>query len=545
VTILGKSQWAARNFFPNSANDRSSSGLFLIGKLQEHHNMAEPSVDSRDMVAGTAGGLLTNDWDTLADDELLHHYRDTRAREAFAQIVHRHQPMVFRTCLRLLGSVHDAEDAAQSVFLVLAQRPEVVRHSVEGCLHQLARAAVSELCRSRRRRCQREEMAARIRSLVSRLRGGFQPLEHQELREELDVALAQLPEPLRQAVILRYLEGHSQQEAAQRAGCTRVTMGWRSMKGLERLRKILVRRGVAVAPATLPALLNAEAKAAAALPVRSTGLGRATGTASQLAAALRKQSLLGSMFRKAALVALLATVSLGLGAGILFLRGSATNGAANQAPTELVRTPPVPGRAPSRGVFDRSPAPNLGVFDLSLDIGGPTHGGGARFAGGTYTVQGGGHWIYGDADQFRFVCRRCNGDGEIIARVAFDQNKDARQVAAGVMFREELTTDSCHAAVLISAIGHCDVKYRRRAGRSTACDISNVAVPGKHWVRLIRRGNAFTAYIRPDGTETWQPVKEMQVALKPNLYIGLAVTAHNDAKLGTATFDTVAVRSRP
>src|SRR5262249_14075461 len=144
---------------------------------------------------------------------------------------------------------------------------------------------------------------------------------HQELREELDVALAQLPDPLRQAVILRYLEGHSQQEAAQRAGCTRVTMGWRSMKGLERLRTILGRRGVALAPVTLLALLNAEAGAAAALKLGSAATGGATATAVRLAAALVRQSLLGAALRKAALAGMLATAALGLGAGIVFLPG--------------------------------------------------------------------------------------------------------------------------------------------------------------------------------------------------------------------------------
>jgi hypothetical protein len=55
--------------------------------------------------------------------------------------------MVFRTCLRLVGNVHDAEDATQSVIQVLAQRPEVVRRSLAGCLHELGRVVVSELCR--------------------------------------------------------------------------------------------------------------------------------------------------------------------------------------------------------------------------------------------------------------------------------------------------------------------------------------------------------------------------------------------------------------
>jgi hypothetical protein len=50
-----------------------------------------------------------------------------------------------------------------------------------GYLHGLARAAVSELRRTRRRRLEREAVAARMRSLFARLRGGSQPIERHEL----------------------------------------------------------------------------------------------------------------------------------------------------------------------------------------------------------------------------------------------------------------------------------------------------------------------------------------------------------------------------
>src|SRR5262249_35594350 len=231
-------------------------------------------------------------------------------------MVRRHQPMVFRTCMRIVGNAHDAEDATQSVFLVLAQRPQVVRRSLVGCLHELARAATAELCRSRRRRHQREERAAPLNSLLRRLCGGATLMENEELREEIDVALAELPDAQRQAVILHYLEGLSQQEAARQAGCTQVTLGWRAMKGVERLRTILAQRGVALPPAALAALLPPGGRAAAPLPLSGAAT---TAVAAQVAARLTRRFVWGAALRKVAVVGVLATAAVGLGAGVVLL----------------------------------------------------------------------------------------------------------------------------------------------------------------------------------------------------------------------------------
>jgi RNA polymerase sigma factor (sigma-70 family) len=411
----------------------------------------------------------------LADEELLRLYQEGRAGDVFAEMVRRHQPMVLRTCLRRLGNAHDAEDAAQAVFLGLARRPEIVRRSLAGCLHGLARAAISELGRSRRRRSQREALAARISSLFHRLHDRSQPLEHEELREELDAALARLPDPLQQAVILRYLEGHSQEEAAQLAGCTRTTMGWRSMKGLQLLRSVLARRSAgALAGVSVLATLAAEARAAQALAARPAGTGAATATAARLAATLVRHPVGGAWYRKVALVLVFATASLGLGAGLLLLPKTDQTASASQAPSAADTRAARPEPAAT---------PTLELFDRSLDIGGPAKRGGARRDGETWTVQGGGRHIYGEADQFRFVCRPWTGEGTISARVAIDSEQQARQVAAGVMFRERLTPDSPHVAVLLTSVDS-HVKYRTPANPTSACDIARLSAPGTHWLRL-------------------------------------------------------------
>src|SRR5438132_13064482 len=61
------------------------------------------------------------------DAGLLDRFLLSRDEEAFAAMVQRHGPMVFAVCRRMLAHWHDAEDAFQATFLVLACKPDAVR----------------------------------------------------------------------------------------------------------------------------------------------------------------------------------------------------------------------------------------------------------------------------------------------------------------------------------------------------------------------------------------------------------------------------------
>jgi RNA polymerase sigma factor (sigma-70 family) len=186
------------------------------------------------------------------DAELLAEFRSRKSGEAFHELVDRHGAMVFRTCGRVLRDAHAAEDAAQAVFLALARRPDAVRGSLPGWLHEVARRTSLKLVRSLQRRTTREREAP-----------GMHPPQDHPWREELDAALATLPAMLREAIVLRYLEGRTQAEAARAAGCPPGTLAWRAMEGLTRLRELLSRRGAAVTGTVLLALLASEAQAGA------------------------------------------------------------------------------------------------------------------------------------------------------------------------------------------------------------------------------------------------------------------------------------------
>jgi len=485
----------------------------------------ESPSDARLLTPAPPTGPRSEDRSGLADEELLGRYRRSRSPEDLAEISSRHRPMVFRTCLRMVGNAHDAEDATQSVFLALAQRPRIVRLSLVGGLHELARAAASELFRSRRRRARREQEATRRGPLLGRLGWAPGPTDRDELREELDVALGQLPDTLKQAVILRYVEGYSQQEAARRAGCTAVTMGWRSMKGLEKLRKILGRRGVGTAGGALVALLAIEAHSSAAPSVAVVATGKAA--TAQMAPALVRQFVLSSLLRKAA-VGLAVTAPLAV-VGVELRPRPAPR------PPVVVAAPVLPPPANLSG---------LGLFERTLDIGEPGFAGGVSFADGRYTVQGGGARIYLDKDHFRFACRPWDGDGEVVARVASDPDQPGRQVAAGVMFRERLEADSLHVAMLVTS-DESRATYRTPASLPNSnVKIDDLAARGMQWVRLVRRGDHFTMFVRPDASPDWSLIKELDVPMARSLFVGLAVTSNNDTKLSTATFDHVTFGGR-
>ncbi len=200
-----------------------------------------------------------------SDAELLADYSASGCEEAFSAIASRHGAMVYRVCLSTLRDPHEAEDASQATFLVLARKARGLRSGTDlaGWLYGTARKASLWAARNRATRRRKEEAAAMARAAAGgdegRGTGGGGP-DTETLCAELD----RLPVALRQAVLLRYAEGLSQQEAAAAAGCPQGTLGRRAAEGLERLRERLARRGSVLGIAAVAGLF--ETQAAAAVP---------------------------------------------------------------------------------------------------------------------------------------------------------------------------------------------------------------------------------------------------------------------------------------
>jgi hypothetical protein len=172
------------------------------------------------------------------------------------------------------------------------------------------------------------------------------------------------------------------------------------------------------------------------------------------------------------------------------------------------------------------------------DIGNVGQPGSASLSNGTWTVQGSGADIWNTTDGFRFAYRSLSGDGEIVARVTSVGNTDG-WAKAGVMIRESLTADSPHAMVVVTSGNGVAFQRRTTAGASSLhTSGTNAAAP--YWVKLVRTGSTVTGYQSADGVN-WTLIGSETIDFGQNIFIGLAVTAHNNAALNTSTFTDVSV----
>jgi RNA polymerase sigma factor (sigma-70 family) len=208
----------------------------------------------------------------LTDGELLDRSAVVRDESAFAELVRRHGPMVLSVCRRVLRQEQDAEDAFQATFLVLARKASSIRRgdSVAGWLFQVARRLALRARATTHRRREQPTPPEVLGATPADL-----PCDADMLGTSLDEELQRLPEHYRSAVILCYLEGRSQTEAARLLTTTASAVNSRLKRARELLRKRLVRRGLsglsvgAVAERVLGGALAARATQAAHLSVLS------------------------------------------------------------------------------------------------------------------------------------------------------------------------------------------------------------------------------------------------------------------------------------
>ena len=177
----------------------------------------------------------------VPDADLLARFAADRDETAFAELVRRHGPLVYRECLRGAGP-DAADDAFQATFLILARRAGRLAHPARlagwlfGVATRVARRARGQLARRRKR----ERPVADLPDTAA------PAAEPADWRAVVHEELARLPTDYRAAVVLCDLEGHTRRDAAHLLGIPDGTLSNRLARARALLGRRLVRRGVAL-----------------------------------------------------------------------------------------------------------------------------------------------------------------------------------------------------------------------------------------------------------------------------------------------------------
>ena len=138
--------------------------------------------------------------------------------ESFDQIMILHQRRVFRTALRILGNLQDAQDAAQDVFLRLFKYMNRLdpNRELSPWLYRMTVNVCHDIARKRHKTTELTEIARDSRTAHA--------LDVDEEVRMLSQALQTLPEKERAAIVLRDVEGLSTKEVAGILGSTETTV---------------------------------------------------------------------------------------------------------------------------------------------------------------------------------------------------------------------------------------------------------------------------------------------------------------------------------
>jgi RNA polymerase sigma factor (sigma-70 family) len=276
------------------------------------------------------------------DQELLRRFLGARDEAAFEALLVRHGPMVLDVCRSVLGNEADAEDAFQATFLILARNAASVRKaaSLASFLHGVAyRTALRARADSARR--QRHEARAPQRCTTT----DSEELTWREVQQAVHEELTQLSERHRAALVLCYLQGKTQDEAAAQLGLAKGTLKGRFECGRALLRARLVRRGLGPAVVLVSGAWPAATEAAGLSPpllvpiIKAATVALPGGTAASVVspnvAALSEVMVKAMLFKKVKIAAILVFALAGSAAGLALAMRSLAHAEAS----ELIEQP--------------------------------------------------------------------------------------------------------------------------------------------------------------------------------------------------------------
>jgi RNA polymerase sigma factor (sigma-70 family) len=195
----------------------------------------------------------------LPDDQLLAQFFQSQDEAAFAVLLARHGPLVLGVCRRILGNSGDAEDAFQATFLVLVSKGRTLREpgQLASWLYGVASRTARKLKSKAALRQKRERQASAMTTTSD-----ARDMTYGELQAILDEEISRLPAKYALPLVMCYLEGKTNAQAAAQLGWPEGSMSRRLSRARELLRSRLARRGLALSVALIAYAFARKADAA-------------------------------------------------------------------------------------------------------------------------------------------------------------------------------------------------------------------------------------------------------------------------------------------
>ncbi len=177
---------------------------------------------------------------------------------------------------------------------------------------------------------------------------------------------------------------------------------------------------------------------------------------------------------------------------------------------------------------------------LSADVGRPDTAGSLTCLKRQFVVKGSGNDIWNNSDNFHFAHQQIKGDFEIFAKIESIENTHP-WAKAGIMIRETLHGNARNTYMAISSENGGTYQQRDSPGQNSQSSGSVEGIKAPYWVKLVRTGNDFFGYTSFDGRK-WDETGTASVRMSKNVYVGMAVTSHQDGVICSAVFGKCVVR---
>ncbi|MEX2182444.1 MAG: RNA polymerase sigma factor [Gemmatimonadaceae bacterium] len=159
-------------------------------------------------------------------------------RNAFSLLIERYSDPLYRHALGMTGSADVAEDILQVSFIKAFHHLAEVRGRFDAWVFRI----VANGCKDWLKNIRRTHLSYEEDDQPSALETPDEELDRGELRDDLDAALLALPDSLREAFVMKHVEGRSYEEMAVLLDATVGALKMRVHRAREALQKLLEER---------------------------------------------------------------------------------------------------------------------------------------------------------------------------------------------------------------------------------------------------------------------------------------------------------------